>query len=108
MRYALMIGTALLLAGCNNPGWNTPPKVTYGYGAGNGDPIAYPGPAPIYSQAYGMTDSGASAGQAPKTQFGYGADGMNNVAVQMGTPGAAQQRVAAPANPQQGVTRPAS
>jgi len=97
----LLCSTVLLLAGCGGQP-NVPPVVSWQYGAGNGDPIPYQGPAPVYSRAYGMgADVPVNSGQKPTVQYGYGAENESGVMVQMQPSAPATQRVAAPAPAQQ-------
>lgn len=73
-------------------------STTWQYGAGNGDPIPYPGPKPTYSYAYGPGngDPLKSTG-APQTGLAYGGDNApKGGMIQMTTP-APQQRMASPA-----------
>lgn len=53
MRSLIVIGALVALAGCNAANTATPTKVSWQYGAGTGDGVAYPGPAPKYNRAYG-------------------------------------------------------
>ncbi|MBV8915360.1 MAG: hypothetical protein JOZ05_20255 [Acetobacteraceae bacterium] len=72
--------------------------MSWSYGAGNGDPIQYPGAAPVYSRSYGMgADVPVSTGQKPAVQYGYGADNESGVTVQTQPAAPAPQRLAAPA-----------
>jgi hypothetical protein len=97
----LLCSSVLLLAGCGGQP-DVQPVVSWQYGAGNGDPIPYPGPAPVYSRSYGMgSDVPVSSGQKPGVQYGYGADNESGVMVQMQPSAPASQRVAAPAPAQQ-------
>jgi hypothetical protein len=94
MRTGVVVIAVLILAGCAGNA-DVPPKVSWGYGTGNGDPVAYPGPAPVYSRAYGLSaDVPVSTGAKPNVQYGYGADNETGVMVQ--TQPSQPQRVAAP------------
>ena len=98
MRSIFMAAAAVLLASCGGQP-DVPPTVTWGYGTGNGDPVAYPGPAPVYSRSYGLgADVPVSAGAAPTVQYGYGADGETGVMVQSTPPAPPAQHVTAPAH----------
>lgn len=97
MRKIWVLGAVLVVAACGgNP--NVPPTVTWQYGAGNGDPMPYPGPTPVYSRSYGLgADVPVSMGGKPTVQYGYGAENESGVMVQ--SPAApAPQRLAAPAS----------
>ncbi len=93
MRKLIILSPALfLLAACSNYVPDPPPKVSWSYGAGNGDNVPYPGPPPKYSFSYGAgADVPVSNGATPTTSFGYGADGVNGDMVQMTTPTPNQQ-----------------
>lgn len=102
MRNTLLLGGVLLLAACGgNP--DVPPQVSWQYGAGNGDPVAYQGPAPTYSRAYGVgSDVPVNSGGKMNVQYGYGADNESGVMVQTQPRAPAPTRLAAPA----GATQP--
>ena len=83
MRSILIIGTAFLAVG-----WSAmppaPAKVTWEYGAANGDGVSYPGPKPIFKRAYGLGNGdGVQSGQTATTSYGYGAEGATGTMVQM-------------------------
>ncbi len=68
------------------------------YGAGNGDPLPYAGPKPIYKYAYGpgngdpMKPSGT-----PQSSFAYGGDNSaKGGMIQMGVPTPQPQQMASP------------
>lgn len=71
---------------------------TWQYGAGNGDPIPYPGPKPTYSYAYGpgngdpMKPTGT-----PQSSFAYGGDNAAKGGMIQMTAPPPQQRMASPA-----------
>lgn len=101
MRNLVVVATLATLAGCTatDPG-TAPTKVSWQYGAGNGDGVNYPGPAPVYKRAYGLeSDAVAAPTQEPKVNYGYGAENHLGSVVQT-VPQPAQQ-VAAPAPVQQ-------
>ena len=80
MRNMLLIGT-VLLAGCSAQ-MPPPAQVSWAYGAGNGDGVVYPGPAPVFKRAYGIGNGETvTSGQAAKMQYGYGADGMSGTMI---------------------------
>ena len=86
------------MVGCTaaNPG-TAPTKVSWQYGAGNGDGVSYPGPAPVFKRAYGLeSDAVAPPSQEPKVNYGWGAENQNGGMVQQTAPQSAQQ-VASPA-----------
>lgn len=97
MRKIVILGGVLFLAACGgNP--DVAPKVTYGYGAGNGDPVPFNGPAPVYSFGNGLgADMPVAAGQMPTITRAYGADETKNVTEQMSPTTQPQQNFAAPA-----------
>jgi hypothetical protein len=96
MRNALLVGTVLLAAGCSAQP-PAPARVSWSYGAGNGDGVSYPGPKPIFKRAYGPGngDGVTSGGPAPTESYGYGADNASGGMVQM-SPEQPRQQVAAP------------
>ena len=96
MRNIVIVGGLLLLAGCGgNP--SVPPVVSWSYGAGNGDGVQYPGPAPKYSFADGIgKDVPTDSGFKYTTQYGYGGDSTTGVMVGM-APVDKTQQLAAPA-----------
>ena len=105
MRKTLLAAPILFLAGA--AGAQT---VTYQYGAGNGDPVQYPGPKPTYNYAYGPGNGdGVKAPGNPQTSFAYGGDGATGTMMQMGTPTPQPpQQAAAPApQPRQQMAAPA-
>ncbi len=97
MRKLVMLTPALfLLAACASTA-NVPPKVSWSYGAGNGDNVPYQGPPPKYSFSYGAgADVPVSSGAHPTMSYGYGGDGVTGDMVQMTAPEPKQQ-VAQPA-----------
>ena len=106
MRNLVVVAALAALAGCTatDPG-ATPTKVSWSYGAGNGDGVNYPGPAPVYKRAYGLgTDAVASPAQEPKVNYAYGAENHTGSMVQQETPKSPQQ-VAAPSAAQQPAPR---
>ena len=97
MRSFVVVAAMAALVGCTavDPG-TAPTKVSWQYGAGNGDGVSYPGPAPIYKRAYGLeSDAVAPPAQEPKVNYGYGAENQTGTMVQQETPKPAQQ-VASP------------
>ncbi len=96
MRSFIVIGALVALAGCNAADTTTPTKVSWEYGAGNGDGVAYPGPAPKYSRAYGWGADQVTTpvGQA-SPKYAWGADGQDGTMVQV-VPQAPKQQLAAP------------
>ncbi len=97
MRSFVVIGALIALAGCNAASSPTPTKVSWQYGAGNGDGVTYSGPAPKYNRAYGWGADQVTipAGKPSATNYAWGAEGQSGTMVRV-TPNA-QQRVAAPA-----------
>ena len=94
-KLGMLIPSLFMLAACASTA-NVPPKVSWSYGAGNGDGVQYPGPPPKYSFSYGAgADVPVSNGTTPVTSFGYGAEGVTGDMVQMTTP-APNQQVAQP------------
>ena len=91
MRNLLLVGTVLMAAGCTQqaPG---PVHVTWAYGSGAGDGVAYSGPQPIYSRAYGPgAGDGVSSGQTVVEHYAYGADGQTGTMIETDTPKPATQ-----------------
>ena len=102
MRSFVVVAAAVALAGCTtvDPG-TAPTKVSWQYGAGNGDGVSYPGPAPVFKRAYGLeSDAVAPPAQEPKVNYGWGAENQSGGMVQQTTPQPTQQ-VASPAPAQQ-------
>jgi hypothetical protein len=98
MRKVLMAGFGGLLVTACAAQPNVPPVVSWSYGAGNGDPVQYQGPAPAYSFANGLgADVPVSSGGKPTVQYGYGAENQQGTMVQMQPSAPASQQVAAPA-----------
>ena len=97
MRSFLVIGALIALAGCNAANPSTPTKVSWQYGAGNGDGVSYAGPAPKYNRAYGWGADQVTipAGKPAVTNYSWGAEGQTGTMVQV-VPNE-PQRVAAPA-----------
>ena len=84
MRSVLLLGTIVLVAGCSlqQP---APAKVSWQYGAGNGDSVSYQGPPPVFQRAYGPGNGdGVTSGQTATTGYGYGGDGQTGTMVQFG------------------------
>ncbi len=101
MRKFLIVAAMAALAGCTAADPSAAPtKVSWQYGAGNGDGVSYPGPAPVYKRAYGLeADAVAPPAQDPKVNYAYGADNQTGSMVQ--TAPQPTQKVAAPAPAQQ-------
>ena len=97
MRTALLIGTVLLAAGCSAQP-QAPTRVSWSYGAGNGDGVSYAGPKPVFQRAYGPGngDGVTASGPAPTERYGYGAENVNGSMVQMSPE--QRQQVAAPSS----------
>ncbi len=98
MRSFVVVAAMAALVGCTavDPG-TAPTKVSWQYGAGNGDGVSYPGPAPVYKRAYGLdADAVAKPAQEPKVNYAWGAENQNGGMVQQDTSKPTQQ-VAAPA-----------
>ena len=94
MRKMLLVAPILFLAGAASA-----QTTTWEYGAGNGDPVPYPGPKPIYNYAYGPGngDSVQSGGTPPKVGYAYGGENQTGGMVQMTTPAPQpRQQTAAP------------
>jgi hypothetical protein len=109
MRTMLVLGGVLFLAACGgNP--NVPPKVSYGYGAGNGDPIPFSGPAPQYSFGSGLGNGDPVAPSVkPTVSRGYGAEQFAGAGVmEQTTPAQPQQQYAAPSQTQHPAIAPAT
>lgn len=97
MRNLLLLGTVLLAAGCTQQPQG-PTQVSWAYGAGNGDGVAYPGPAPVYQRAYGAGNGDTvTSGQTATTQYSYGAEGQTGSMVQFAPP-TPPTRTASPAS----------
>ena len=95
MRSFVVVVAMAALAGCSTMDSSAPAKVSWQYGAGNGDGVSYPGPAPVYKRAYGLeSDAVAPPTQEPKVNYGYGAENQTGSMVQT-APNSAQQ-VASP------------
>ncbi len=95
MRKTLLIGTVLLAAGCSAQP-PAPAKVSWSYGAGNGDGVTYAGPKPVFSRGNGLGNGDSvTSGTAPTENYGYGAENASGVMVQ--TTPEQRQQVAAPA-----------
>lgn len=96
MRSFVVIAVMMTLVGCAAVDPSAPTKVSWQYGAGNGDGVAYQGPAPIYSRAYGWgADQVSAPAQQPIVNYSWGAENQSGGMVQQTTPQAAQQ-VASP------------
>lgn len=90
MRKMLLVAPILLLAGAASA-----QNVQWEYGAGNGDPVPYPGPKPIYNFAYGPGNGDSvKSGEAPQTGYAYGGENQTGGMVQMTTPQPRQQTAA--------------
>jgi len=88
MRSFVVVAAMAALVGCTavDPG-TAPTKVSWQYGAGNGDGVSYPGPAPIFKRAYGLeADAPTAPPQEPKVNYGWGAENQSGGMVQQGTP----------------------
>jgi hypothetical protein len=82
MRSFLALGVVLLAAGCTTA-VPPPAQVSWQYGAGNGDGVAYPGPKPIFKRAYGAGNGDSVvSGMTANTRYGYGGDGMSGTMIQ--------------------------
>ena len=106
MRKFVVVAAMAALVGCTatDPG-AAPTKVSWQYGAGNGDGVNYPGPAPVYKRAYGVgVDAVAPPAQDPKVNYAYGAENQSGTMVQQDAPKPAQQ-VASPTPAQQSAPR---
>lgn len=105
MRGLVIIPAMIALVGCSTVDPSAPAKVSWQYGAGNGDGVSYPGPAPVYKRAYGLgADQVAAPTTTPNVNYGYGADNQTGSMVQV-APQSSQQ-VASPAPAQQPAARP--
>ncbi len=95
MRSFIVVAGMIALAGCAvDP--SAPTKVSWEYGAGNGDGVAYQGPAPVYSRSYGWGADQVSAPAAqPTVNYAWGAENQSGGMVQ--TTPEAKQKVASPA-----------
>ena len=106
MRTLVVVAALAAVAGCSatNPA-AAPTKVSWQYGAGNGDGVNYSGPAPVYKRAYGVGAAAvAPAAQEPKVNYTYGAENQSGVMVQQETPKPNQQ-AASPTPAQQPASR---
>lgn len=104
MRDFVIVPAMIALVGCAAVDPSAPTKVSWQYGAGNGDGVSYPGPAPVYKRAYGLeSDAVAAPSQEPKVNYGWGAENQTGGMVQTAPESA--QRVAAPAPAQQPTPR---
>lgn len=106
MRGLVVIPAMIALVGCSAVDSSAPAKVSWQYGAGNGDGVAYPGPAPIYKRAYGLgADQVTTSADTPTVNYGYGAENQAGTMVQVAPP--SSQQVASPSPAQQPTPRPA-
>lgn len=97
MRSFIVVAGMMALVGCAAVDPSAPTKVSWEYGAGNGDGVAYPGPAPVYNRSYGWgADQVSAPAQAPVTNYAWGAENQSGGMVQQTSPQPAQQ-VASPA-----------
>ena len=99
MRHLVVAAAVAALAGCTatDPG-AAPTKVSWQYGAGNGDGVSYSGPPPVYKRAYGLgADAVASPAQEPKVSYAYGAENHSGSMVQTAPQPAQQAAAPAPA-----------
>lgn len=104
MRGLIIIPAMIALVGCSTVDPSAPVKVSWQYGAGNGDGVAYPGPAPIYKRAYGLdADEVSPSGATPTVNYGYGAENQTGTMVQVAPP--SSQQVASPAPTQRAAPR---
>ena len=91
MRSLLLVGTVLMAAGCTQQPAG-PVHVTWAYGSGAGDGVAYSGPKPVYTRAYGPgLGDGVNSGQTVVEHYAYGADGQSGTMIDMGAPKPATQ-----------------
>ena len=105
MRGLVIIPAMIALVGCSTVDPSAPAKVSWQYGAGNGDGVSYPGPAPIYKRAYGLNaDQVSPSGTAPTISYGYGAENQTGTMVERAPPPPSQQ-LASPAPAQQTAPR---
>lgn len=96
MRSFVVVAGMMALAGCAAVDPSAPTKVSWEYGAGNGDGVAYPGPAPVYSRSYGWgADQVSAPATAPTVNYSWGAENQTGGMVQT-TPEPARQ-LASPA-----------
>lgn len=106
MRSLVIIPAMIALVGCSAVDPSAPAKVSWQYGAGNGDGVSYPGPAPVYQRAYGLgADQATPSATTPNVNYGYGADNQTGSMVQVAPPSPQQQQVASPAPTQQPTPR---
>ncbi len=105
MRSVVIVSAMVALVGCTAADPSAPAKVSWSYGAGNGDGVSYAGPAPVYKRAYGLeSDAVAAPAQEPKVNYGYGAENQTGSMVQDSQQPA--QQVASPTPAQQPASRP--
>ena len=96
MRSLVVVAALAALAGCStvDPG-QAPTKVSWDYGAGNGDGVAYPGPAPVFKRAYGLeADAPTKPAQEPKVNYSWGAENQSGGMVQQDASTRTQQATA--------------
>ncbi len=95
MRSFVVVVTLVALAGCSAADPAIPTKVSMQYGGESGDGAGYQGPAPIYTQAYGVgADQASAPASAPTVGYAWGAENQTGGVVQTSPP--VQQRLAAP------------
>ncbi len=100
MRSLVTISAMIALVGCSAVDPSAPTKVSWQYGAGNGDGVSYPGPAPIYKRAYGLdADQTSPSATPPTVSYGYGAENQTGSMVQLGPQAPQQLASPAPAQP---------
>ena len=97
MRNLLLVRNVYMATCCSQVP-SAPTPVSWAYGAGNGDGVADPGPAPVYQRASGLGNGDpVTGGQTVNEQYSYGADGMSGSMVQFAPQ--AQTKTASPATP---------
>lgn len=96
MRGLIVAAGMLALAGCAAVDPSAPTKVSWQYGGGHDDGVAYQGPAPTYSRSYGWgADQASAPATAPTVNYSWGAENQTGGMVQT-TPDT-PTRVASPA-----------
>ncbi len=87
MRSLLLIGTALLAAGCTMQPVARPTAISWQYGTGNGDPVANPSPKPVYVRSFGYGNGDpVKNGQDVKTAYVYGGENGVGMPIVTDTP----------------------
>jgi hypothetical protein len=88
MKKLLIMGTAILAAGCAAQPVKPPTVVSWAYGTGNGDPIPNTSPKPTYTRLYGYGNGDPiPVSQKPgQTGYTYGGENGGSMPMQFGPP----------------------